>query len=134
MPDFLLEIGVEEIPARMIDGAREELARRVSDLLQRERLAESAAVQAYSTPSRCNRTTHRPLAKDCLQGRRAYSRRGSLRPQGRGQRECAGEGYDSQGRISCRHRAEEGKNGQRDSLRVASQRNRRTLLGEEHVL
>src|ERR1022692_751164 len=52
MPDFLLEIGVEEIPARMIDGAREELARRVSDLLQRERLAESAAVQAYSTPRR----------------------------------------------------------------------------------
>ena len=27
--DFLLEIGTEEIPARMIDSAREELARRV---------------------------------------------------------------------------------------------------------
>src|SRR5271166_4383459 len=52
MPDFLLEIGVEEIPARMIDGAREELARRVGDLLQRERLSESPAVQAYSTPRR----------------------------------------------------------------------------------
>src|SRR5271157_635137 len=52
MPDFLLEIGVEEIPARMIDGAREELARRVGDLLQRERLVESPAVQAYSTPRR----------------------------------------------------------------------------------
>jgi glycyl-tRNA synthetase beta chain len=52
MPDFLLEIGVEEIPARMIDGAREELARRVGELLQRERLADSPAVQAYSTPRR----------------------------------------------------------------------------------
>ena len=36
----------------MIDGAREELARRVGDLLQRERLAESPAVLAYSTPRR----------------------------------------------------------------------------------
>jgi glycyl-tRNA synthetase beta chain len=52
MPDFLLEIGTEEIPARMIDGAREELARRVGDLLQRERLAENATIQAYSTPRR----------------------------------------------------------------------------------
>ena len=52
MSDFLLEIGTEEIPARMIDGAREELARRVGDLLQRERLAESPSVQAFSTPRR----------------------------------------------------------------------------------
>ncbi len=51
MPDFLLEIGTEEIPARMIESAREELARRVGDLLQRERLGE-AAVQSYSTPRR----------------------------------------------------------------------------------
>jgi glycyl-tRNA synthetase beta chain len=52
MPDFLLEIGTEEIPARMIDGAREELARRVSDLLTRERLADAPAVEAISTPRR----------------------------------------------------------------------------------
>jgi glycyl-tRNA synthetase beta chain len=52
MPDFLLEIGTEEIPARMIDGAREELARRVGELLQRERLAEGVSVQTYSTPRR----------------------------------------------------------------------------------
>ncbi len=52
MADFLLEIGVEEIPARMIDGAREELVHRVGELLQRERLAESPSVQAYSTPRR----------------------------------------------------------------------------------
>src|SRR6266704_465827 len=38
MPDFLLEIGTEEIPARMIAGAQEELQRRLKDLLARERL------------------------------------------------------------------------------------------------
>jgi glycyl-tRNA synthetase beta chain len=38
MPDFLIEIGTEEIPARMIAGAQQELQRRVRDLLQRERL------------------------------------------------------------------------------------------------
>ena len=52
MADFLLEVGTEEIPARMIDGAREELARRVGELVQRERLAESATVESYSTPRR----------------------------------------------------------------------------------
>jgi glycyl-tRNA synthetase beta chain len=52
MSDFLLEIGTEEIPARMIDSAREELAKRVGELLQRERLVENAAVEAYSTPRR----------------------------------------------------------------------------------
>ena len=52
MPDFLLEIGTEEIPARMIDSAREELRRRVGDLLQRERLADGSAMEAFSTPRR----------------------------------------------------------------------------------
>src|SRR5690349_18183902 len=52
MPDFLLEIGTEEIPARMIDSAREELRRRVSDLLERQRLANGSAIEAFSTPRR----------------------------------------------------------------------------------
>jgi glycyl-tRNA synthetase beta chain len=52
MPDFLLEIGTEEIPARMIDGAREELAKRVTDLLTRERLTDAPALEAISTPRR----------------------------------------------------------------------------------
>ena len=52
MPDFLLEIGTEEIPARMIDSAREELARRVGDLLQRERLVDTPTLRTYSTPRR----------------------------------------------------------------------------------
>ncbi len=52
MSDFLFEIGVEEIPARMIDAARDELARRTKDLLTRERLAESPAIESFSTPRR----------------------------------------------------------------------------------
>jgi glycyl-tRNA synthetase beta chain len=74
MPDFLLEIGLEEIPARMIDSAEEELRRRVGEVLKRESLVSSEEkphpvpptsggtrvgqpsgapdVEAYSTPRR----------------------------------------------------------------------------------
>lgn len=52
MPDFLLEIGCEEIPARMIDAAREELQRRASELLQRERLLQDGQLQSFATPRR----------------------------------------------------------------------------------
>ncbi len=53
MPDFLLEIGLEEIPARMIAAAEDELGRRMSELLVRERLlAQDAKVTTYSTPRR----------------------------------------------------------------------------------
>ena len=52
MPDFLLEVGLEEIPARMIAAAQAELARRVEELLIRERLMDGAAVASYSTPRR----------------------------------------------------------------------------------
>ncbi|MGC1461217.1 MAG: glycine--tRNA ligase subunit beta [Terracidiphilus sp.] len=53
MADFLLEIGLDEIPARMIAGAEAELGRRVRELLTRERLlAGGAKVITYSTPRR----------------------------------------------------------------------------------
>ncbi len=53
MADFLIEIGLEEVPARMIAGAETELGRRVSDLLKRERLlAPEAKTTTYSTPRR----------------------------------------------------------------------------------
>jgi len=51
MPDFLLEIGCEEIPARMIDAASQELCQRVGALLSRERLA-SADVHSFDAPRR----------------------------------------------------------------------------------
>ena len=52
MPDFLLEIGCEEIPARMIDAASAELEKRVADLLGRERLAAEGGVKRFDTPRR----------------------------------------------------------------------------------
>src|SRR5579859_4299777 len=51
MPDFLLEIGCEEIPARMIDAASQELRERVGALLTRARLAGSE-VTSFETPRR----------------------------------------------------------------------------------
>ncbi len=53
MAELLLEIGLEEIPARMIAAAEAELARRVEASLTRERLLGSTvAVSSYSTPRR----------------------------------------------------------------------------------
>src|SRR6202790_352146 len=52
MPDFLLEIGCEEIPARMIDAASRELHERLNTLLQRERLEPAGAISHLDTPRR----------------------------------------------------------------------------------
>jgi glycyl-tRNA synthetase beta chain len=53
MADFLLEIGLDEVPARMIAQAEAELGRRVTDLLTRERLLDAQAkLTTYSTPRR----------------------------------------------------------------------------------
>jgi glycyl-tRNA synthetase beta chain len=53
MADFLLEIGLEEVPARMIAGAEAELLTRVNALLTRERLLEAGTkLNSYSTPRR----------------------------------------------------------------------------------
>jgi glycyl-tRNA synthetase beta chain len=51
MPDFLLELGCEEIPARMIDAASQEMRERVSALLSRERLTPGE-VTCLDTPRR----------------------------------------------------------------------------------
>lgn len=64
MSDFLLEIGLEEVPARMIASAEAELGRRVNDLLTRERLLGSAAsVTTFSTPRRLAVLVHDVLAR-----------------------------------------------------------------------
>ncbi len=58
MPDFLLEIGLEEVPARMIAGAEAELLRRTVSLLEREGLLApgvvigEAGALSFSTPRR----------------------------------------------------------------------------------
>src|ERR1017187_1245688 len=75
MAEFLFEIGLEEVPARMIAGAQAELQRRVVGMLERERLVtphvsggetaadmghpnvdmghpDGVAVKSFSTPRR----------------------------------------------------------------------------------
>jgi glycyl-tRNA synthetase beta chain len=52
MPDFLLEIGCEEIPSRMIDAARLDLRERVQKLLQRERLLATGDISSLDSPRR----------------------------------------------------------------------------------
>ncbi len=58
MPDFLLEIGLEEVPARMIASAEAELLRRTVALLEREQLLAPGTVitetsaRSFSTPRR----------------------------------------------------------------------------------
>jgi len=53
MAEFLFEIGLEEVPARMIAGAETELRERVVKMLGRERLvAAGAANKSFATPRR----------------------------------------------------------------------------------
>ncbi|WP_375421619.1 glycine--tRNA ligase subunit beta [uncultured Sphingomonas sp.] len=52
MTDFLLELRSEEIPARMQDKAREDLARLFAAELARAGLAAAAGVETYATPRR----------------------------------------------------------------------------------
>jgi glycyl-tRNA synthetase beta chain len=53
MPDFLLEIGLEEVPARMLASAQAELLKRTLALLAREQLVGGDPIaHSYSTPRR----------------------------------------------------------------------------------
>ena len=53
MAEFLFEIGLEEVPARMIAGAQAELQRRVVGMLERERLCGTGvASRSFATPRR----------------------------------------------------------------------------------
>jgi glycyl-tRNA synthetase beta chain len=53
MAEFLFEIGLEEIPARMIQSAEQELAARVKSVLAAEMLVGAdAAMRSYATPRR----------------------------------------------------------------------------------
>lgn len=53
MAEFLFEIGLEEVPARMVAGAQAELQRRIMALLGRERLVNSGvSARSFATPRR----------------------------------------------------------------------------------
>jgi len=74
-PEFLLEVGVEEIPAWMIEGALADLKRRLEEGLREARLAANSAVELemYGTPRRliayCPRLpAHQPSSVTTVQG------------------------------------------------------------------
>jgi glycyl-tRNA synthetase beta chain len=53
MAEFLFEIGLEEVPARMVAGAQAELQRRVVGMLERERLvSDGVESKSFATPRR----------------------------------------------------------------------------------
>jgi len=73
MPDFLLEIGCEEIPARMLSGAQNDLQFAIAKLLADQKLSEGSEVTSYSTPRRlavrCERIqTRQQDTEEQLQG------------------------------------------------------------------
>ena len=93
MADFLFEIGLEEVPARMIAGAQAELLRRTLALLGKEALLGETFdpltdALSYSTPRRlavprgspcaglAGMAAHDPHGRDRLAGRDHRSRRG----------------------------------------------------------
>ena len=112
MPDFLLEIGCEEIPARMIDAASQELRERVGALLSRERLSAAkitlfryAATIGSDGSWHLRRTTGRHRAsnravRECrIQGWSAHARGPCLCQKGRSRRITTGEDHNCEGRI-----------------------------------
>src|SRR5215510_12093280 len=58
MPDFLLEIGCEEIPARMLPDATQELGRKILELLKNNRLQPSGDMVCDETPRRLTVIAH----------------------------------------------------------------------------
>src|SRR3981189_2160608 len=53
MPELLIQLGLEEVPARMIAGARVVLQHRMMRMLERERLVlPSVAIKSFATPRR----------------------------------------------------------------------------------
>jgi glycyl-tRNA synthetase beta chain len=63
MAEFLIEIGLEEIPARMIAAAQAELQRRIVAMLRRENLLDADEAISFSTPRRLAVLIHNVLDK-----------------------------------------------------------------------
>ena len=149
MADFLLEIGLEEVPARMIAGAEAELGSRVNDLLTRERLLAPEAKAdhlLHAAPSgragrgrsgeagRYRGAVDRPVVEGGLQGRRADARRAGLREKSRRGRCRAEKGDNAEGRVRGRDGEAAGPHGKRDSCGRIAEGSAGDLLGQEHVL
>ncbi len=119
MSHFLLEIGTEEIPARMIASATDELQRRIAELVTRERLSATASVEAYSSPRRIAVLVHGlaasqpdiaeqllgPAMAHAYKNGAAHPGRHRLRQKGRSPARRTHHGHHAQGRIPRRQRA-----------------------------
>jgi glycyl-tRNA synthetase beta chain len=142
MPDLLIEIGCEEIPARMIDGARQELAKRVSDLLKRERLISSDCTAApgsnaiaFSTPRRLavvarNIEARQPNVEEQLFGPSTKVAFKDGKPTPAAEAFARKAGVD----VSKLDKSAQRPLNGRSNRRSRSQGIERSLLGEEHVL
>ena len=149
MADFLFEIGLDEIPARMIAGAEAELGRRVNDLLARERLlgrrrqadhlfhaappGRSGRGRAGRT-GRHRRTADRPLVEGCLQGWRADRRCRGLCQEGRRGGCGSGKSDQRQGRVCRRNGEAAGPRGLGAAGYRIAQGSAGALLGQKYVL
>ena len=150
MADFLLEIGLEEVPARMIAGAEAELGKRVNDLLTRERLlAEGAKVTTYSTPRRLAVLVEGVLARQAdteekltgpvvegrVQGRRADAGgRGLCEEGGRGRCRARRKLTTPKGEYVGATVKRTGRTAAEIACRRAAEGSAGDLLGQEHVL
>ncbi len=98
MADFLVEIGLEEVPARMIAGAEAELGRRVREVAdaraaacvwrEGDHLFDAAAAggaggRRAGRAGRCGRADDGAVVEGGVQGRRADGGRGGICEEGR---------------------------------------------------
>ena len=146
---FLLEIGLDEVPARMIAGAEAELGRRVNDLLTRERLlADGAKLTTYSTPRRLAVLVEGVLASQAdseeqltgpswniafkdgapTKAAEAFAKKAGVEV------EFSGKGDERQGRV-CRSYCQAPRSrGLRVTGNRVTQGSARPLLGQKYVL
>ena len=66
MPDFLLEIGCEEIPARMIDAASQELRERVGALLNKQHVMAAVCFRTCGCRNVSPRPALRAISRNSL--------------------------------------------------------------------
>ncbi len=148
MPDFLLEIGCEEIPARMIDAASLELRERLSALLQRERLEPAGAISHLDTPRRLavlasGIPAAQPDITERVTGPSAQVAYKDGQPTPAAHAFAKKAGVDvgklekirhSEGRIPGGHGHAKRPRRRRNSRRDSAQGNLCALLAQEHVL
>ena len=148
MPDFLLEIGCEEIPARMIDAASQELRERVHKLLDRERLLPAGAItlSRYSASAGgagvgipaaqpdVTEQADRAIGQRCLQRWTAHSARRRPLPKKPAWMFRNWKNHYAKGEYLAAKITKKGRAAAEILAELSSQRNRFDLLAQEYVL